>query len=541
MAVTIDAPFHPIVYVRGYAGSDAEVDDTAADPYMGFNLGATAIRQDWEGKVHRHFFESPLVRLMKDHGYQDIYHAGQEMPKGRDVSCRSVFIYRYYDDVSNLLAAGERPEIESYARGLEQFLLLIRNRICGDDGDARGAFRVYLVAHSMGGLVCRCFLQKEGSEEARRMVDKVFTYATPHNGIDLQVLGNVPGMFSRNNADNFNRARMRDYLGLPAAPEDESVASLNGTFDPDRFFCLIGTNARDYSVAGGWARRVVGPFSDGLVRVANAAVHGPWRERGPDGGEVEVERKTAPRAYVHRSHSGYFGIVNSEDGYQNMVRFLFGDVRVDGLLLVRKLTLPPDVEKAYREEEKKIRASYHFDAVVRVRQARWDLSRRLSDEGSAVFRKFDELFPKDDDGQATAPRHPHLFSTYLALWGRKEDRASLGFSVDLAVRVPEYEIDDVLWLDDHFPGGTLYRDKLNFELWPPKGRRASAAWKLRWGRDSETPNRAETEIDPADPAGLDGLAPGFVREGDTVYTVPVKQATAPGIDAELVLRARPWK
>ena len=36
-----DAPFHPIIYVRGYAMTHGEIDDTTADPFCGFNLGST--------------------------------------------------------------------------------------------------------------------------------------------------------------------------------------------------------------------------------------------------------------------------------------------------------------------------------------------------------------------------------------------------------------------------------------------------------------------------------------------------------------------
>ena len=60
--------FHPIIHVRGYAGSESAVEETVATPYMGFNLGATKSRQRWDGKIVRHVFESPLVRLMKDYG-----------------------------------------------------------------------------------------------------------------------------------------------------------------------------------------------------------------------------------------------------------------------------------------------------------------------------------------------------------------------------------------------------------------------------------------------------------------------------------------
>ena len=81
----------------------------------------------------------------------------------------------------------------------------------------------------------------------------MFTYATPHNGIELEIIGNVPSFFTAQSADNFNRQRMCSYLGLPAGTE--KVNTLNGKFDVDRFFCLIGTNPKDYTVASGWSAR----------------------------------------------------------------------------------------------------------------------------------------------------------------------------------------------------------------------------------------------------------------------------------------------
>ena len=65
--------FHPIIYVRGYAMTQSEIEDTVADPYMGFNIGSCKLRQMWDGKVKKHFFESPLVRLLKQHNYKDVY------------------------------------------------------------------------------------------------------------------------------------------------------------------------------------------------------------------------------------------------------------------------------------------------------------------------------------------------------------------------------------------------------------------------------------------------------------------------------------
>ena len=515
MAGKIEPPFYPIIYVRGYAGNDAEVEDTVADPYMGFNLGATKVRQLWTNKIKRYYFESPLIRLMKDFGYRDVYSGGSEMPLDVPLDVRSICIYRYYDEASEQLGTGARGELEHYAAGLSDLILRIRDRVCGDDADLRKQFRIYLVAHSMGGLVCRSFLQNQqvGSDEARRLVDKVFTYATPHNGIDLEIIGNVPGFFSRNNADNFNRQRMAKYLGLDGTPDN--VSTLNGKFDPRRFFCLVGTNARDYDVARGWSSRVVGPVSDGLVRIENATVSGPVRA----GSETTVEE--APRAFVHRSHSGHFGIVNSEEGFQNLVRFLFGDVRVDGVLEVENITLPPKLERA-RADGKKIRASYHFEVAGRVRGQYWDLHRRLTSESSAIFRKFDDL-------TAARPRHPHLFSTFLSAGARVNTRRpSLGFSIDLGVQVPQYEVDGLLWMDDHYEGGYLFRDKLNIDVIPPAANGKDGQWRLRYGFDSSTPNRASLE------------SAATVKDDSLEFPIPIVQRTKPGIEAKLILTARPW-
>src|SRR5687768_15121099 len=119
----IEAPYFPIIFVRGYAGNDSEIEDTVADPYMGFNLGSTKFRQLWNGSVRRHYFESPLFRLVKDYGYTDVYSGGQEMPIDVPVGPRSIFIYRYYDeqffdDLSG--QAGNPATVSGGARSIEQ-------------------------------------------------------------------------------------------------------------------------------------------------------------------------------------------------------------------------------------------------------------------------------------------------------------------------------------------------------------------------------------------------------------------------------------
>src|SRR5450432_3772099 len=257
------APYHPIIYVRGFAGTQGEIEDTVGDPYMGFNIGSTKSRQVWDGKMRRYYFESPLVRLKDepiwkttDQGlalstdrYDDVYVNGEDLtaphpddgnrPLRSDITLpyQSIAILRYYDDASADFGDAKAHPIEQFANGLSELILRLRTLVCRkggkhptrpdetlDNGVDEKDFKVYLVAHSMGGLVCRAFLQnkKLGSQEARDAVDKLFTYATPHNGIDLRVVRNVPGWSALGEATNFNRDRMAVYLGLPQTATEVS-------------------------------------------------------------------------------------------------------------------------------------------------------------------------------------------------------------------------------------------------------------------------------------------------------------------------------
>ena len=515
----IQRPYYPIVYLRGYAGTQGEVEDTVSTPYMGFNLGSTRIRQVHTGDVQSHVFESPLIRLMKDHGYVDAYHDGQILPQG-PVCSRSIWIFRYYDVVDEDFGDGERKEIEFHARKLGDFLLHVREAVLERNEDP-GHFRAYLVAHSMGGLICRCYLQNPGipdidgntgaAKNACTLgVDKVFTYGTPHGGIEFRRgLGWMEGMrdfIDMNNSGNFGPRRMREFLDLPL--EDKSrwkdktipeppLNTLNNWFPEERFFCLVGTDARDYGAAAGLSKRAVGPFSDGLVQIKNASVLG------------------APRAFVYRSHSGYYGLVNSESGYQNLRRFLFGEWRVLFEMTNVTVTLPDKVQDE-KNRGKAIRASYHIDSIVSVRGVPVALNRRTCDEGSAVFRKYGDL-----KGRSTK-----LFTAFLLADARiNSGRASLGLALQLRVRVPDYEVDGVLWFDDHYEGGTLFSDKLNIEFTPEE----DGDGQLHCGWDSQTPNGSPRSVTLA------------MAESIRTGTIPFSSGDArPGIRGDIQLTITPW-
>jgi len=292
------------------------------------------------------------------------------------------------------------------------------------------------------------------------------------------------------------------------------VSCLNGRFDVNRFFTLVGTNWRDYEVAAGWSRRLVGPMSDGLVRIANATVFNQ-----SDDGTVT----NSPRAFVNRSHSGHYGIVNSEEGYQNLVRFLFGDVRVDGVLEVEELSLPDEIQQL-KNDGKKITASYHFETTVRVRGQDWELHRRTVDDGSAIFRTYDEL-----TGKETTPRHPYLFSVFLSIKGKVvAARPSLGFAVDLGVLVPEYEVEGNWFRDNHYKGSYLYRDTITIEATPNQDAAGNEFYKVAYGFDSVSPNK------PSNTATMN------FKDGVYEYRILVDSGTTPGLKGTLVLRAGEW-
>lgn len=329
----------PIIYVRGFAGATSGIDAQVDDPFYGFNLGSTHVRVGGSGDPVFYQFESPLLRLMSDHGYRLFVEGGQrdwlERQPDRSVDPRSLWIHRFYDVSAS--SWGEDPEAFSLERSAEDLLTyieLVRRKT--------GAPRVHLVAHSMGGLICRCLIQKliperqardaDGGESAAELVDRLFTYATPHGGITFELgfgmLERLRDLFGFAGADIFGPTRMHEYLTPGAAgqpPPGWRPQEIPGdAFPKERIFSLIGTNPSDYTAALGLSSKAVGAKSDGLVQIENAFVPG------------------SRFAFVHRSHSGRYGIVNSEEGYQNLRRFLLGDLEVQADLVGLRLPSAAD-------------------------------------------------------------------------------------------------------------------------------------------------------------------------------------------------------
>ncbi|WP_374009922.1 esterase/lipase family protein [Leifsonia sp. LS-T14] len=336
----------PIVYCRGYAGPTSQIDVTVDDPFYGFNEGATHTRVDGDGDPRFYQFEGPLLRLIGEHDYRLLVRGSQTelLADADDASLdpKTIWVSRFYDVAATTFRPADDDEHENpVERFFDRITHGIHDHVTADGFDIeRAATELYtlitsvvdktaghpkvnLVAHSMGGLVARCMIQKicgtpDAAGKPRRnatdIVARLFTYATPHGGINFTsgVLNWAMETFGPAGADIFSPPKMYGYLTKGATFGDTPPANLTPPWDPrvipkdvfdtDNVFCLIGTDQKDYGIS----KDLVGPQSDGLVQIQNAYV------------------KNAHRAFVYKSHSGRYGEVNSEEGYQNLQRFLFG-------------------------------------------------------------------------------------------------------------------------------------------------------------------------------------------------------------------------
>ncbi|MGC4030649.1 MAG: hypothetical protein QM754_02710 [Tepidisphaeraceae bacterium] len=522
-----DKSCHPIIYVRGYAMSQSEIDETTSDPFNGFNIGSVTYRATPDPKKppNKFIFESPVVRLAKEYGYSTAFADGLDIVDtnfNNDIQRKTIVVHRYYEEASSLFGDAAKKPIEHFATRLSELVARLRDLVAkGPDAVDPEKFKCYLVAHSMGGLICRAFLQNPAldTKKVAGCVDKFFTYATPHNGIDLGKF-NVPGILGAFDINNFNRERMAEYLALPESLKKSERADWvpqNDLF-PRKVFCMIGTNRADYKAAYGLSRTFVGDGSDGLVKIANASVWG----YAPKTGE-----KTGPAAkgYCYRSHSGWYGIVNSEESYQNLVRFLFGNVRVDVRVEITDVRLPA----ALASEKKPIDALYQFETTIGLRGKPWFLTRRTAEEDSAACRTHEEL---KNSAPATG-KTIDLCTVFMANRYVMAGMNNFAYRMGLGIRVPDYTVDGVLWFDKHYEGGYLFRDAVISEITPPAKPGDSWGVKFSW----ETQNAmAATRTAP-----LNNLSNGdaeIVLEFDSKSDD--NSPSTPGIAGRVIFRVSQW-
>jgi hypothetical protein len=499
----------PLVYVRGFAGGTPGIDKAVADPFYGFNEGSTHVRVGSADEPVFYQFEGPLLRLLADHGYKILVEGGQTayLDRHDHVPPASIWVHRFYDVSADTWGTSPQDfSLESAARDLLALIRTLRRKT--------GAPRVHLVAHSMGGLICRCLLQKivpdEGGDPGE-YVEKLFTYGTPHGGIAFDVgfgaLERLRDALGVEGADIFGPRRMYEYLtpearrdpaGPPEGWQAREMPTGPRALPLDKVMCVVGTNASDYDVALGLSADAVGVRSDGLVRIENAYVPG------------------AHRAYVHRSHSGRYGLVNSEEAYQSLRRFLFGDLRVDVDLVGHRL---PDAgpDATWQAE---VRLSVRgLPVVLHERLAAHWCPLQLSDPG------------EDGDGDGAV----RLATTFLSSRLPPAGTDSLRFSLQLRVLSVRQERHRLFAFRDHLEQVRDFDDTLIVDVTPSDGApSARAAW------NSRIPGSIR-DYGPAGPSLLDeNPAPDTWTALVPLPPVPPPATPLLGPGAGLRLTVTPW-
>lgn len=509
-------PRLPIVYIRGYAGATAGIEEQVEDPLYGFNKGTVHVRVAGDGDPMFYQFEGPLLRLIDEHGYRLLVRGSQEQllldDSPEKLPWQTIWIHRFYDSAAPTLTApapkhpllykfghvfsdhltADHFNLEDAARSLYALIdrVLVRT----------GAPKVVLVAHSMGGLVARCMMQKicEQQDEqtkaprrrAKEIVSALFTYGTPHGGIamDPGLVNRMMEQFGPAGSDVFSPPKMYGYLTPTAHFGDEPPEGADwdpqtiptDVFDPNDVFCVIGTDPSDY----GLSRIPVGPRSDGLVRIEHAYV------------------RNAHRAFVYKSHSGTYGEVNSEEGYQNLQRFLFGRWAVSVGFTGLPVADPPGPEDNWQAD---MRLSIRGLSVV------------ISEQRAAHWCPIDlngELQARGDD-----PDHPiPLMSTSLLERTDGASRYVLSLSV-FRLRVTDHGFD----FANHVEGVGDWDDALVVDVGPVDGRlTAWVGWRseLPDAVSSSTQMTRQLDFQPA--RGLpDGTLAATVDLPATARTLPI--------------------
>ncbi|MGW1952077.1 esterase/lipase family protein [Streptomyces sp. NPDC001920] len=492
----------PLVYVRGFAGGTRGIDKAVGDPFYGFNEGSTHVRVGAHNQPLFHQFESPLLRLLREEGYELLVQGSQEtyLAEHDKIPAHTVWIHRFYDRSASTW--GGRPQEYQLEAAAADLLDLIDRLL-----EKTGAPAVLLVAHSMGGLICRCLLQKVLPDRGRAAADcvaKLFTYGTPHGGIAFDAGG---GWFERirdtlgiQGADIFGPRRMYEYLtpqaerdpgGPPEGWDARRMPDGPGTLPRERVFCLVGTDPTDYDVAFGLSAAAVGPRSDGLVQIERAYVPG------------------AHRAFVHRSHSGRYGMVNSEEGYQNLRRFLFGDTRIEASLVDYRLPGGDDV--VWQAE---VRLSVRGLPVV--------MHERLAAHWCPI-----QLEPPADGAEASVS----LATTFLNSGLRASTDEPMRFVLDLRL-ISLRERRGILSLGDHLEQSADFSDTLVIDVGTPQA--GPGIWAT-WNSDIEGAIRdhrvaGEPRVDE-DPTPERWVAH---------LSLPTTAAPLVGREARIRLVATPW-
>ena len=428
---------YPIVYVRGFAPTAAVREETFYDTYYGYSATSVEKREAMpvENFLTPIVFEGQLIRFLKEYGYVDaandglmlgLHNAGETMQN----PTRSIWISRFYDkDVMS----GSVRSIEEHAEDLRKLIcetiptdLSKLEGVKVDLGKNNKDYKVILIAHSMGGLVCRHLIQNV-LPDPKRWIHRLVTIGTPHGGIELSAIPDFleESVMRKGNVLSsaiFKEDRMRQYLKLNKKDKKgqlPDLQSLNGKYPEGRCLCIIGSDHDNYTAA----KTVTGKHSDGLVKQSRAYIKGAYG------------------ANVHRAHSGRRGLVNSFETYENIRRFLFGDTRV-------KLWLE-NVDLQINAPPANVQEFYDIEFSIAVRGTGIFLHQRKQNPCENALR-----FERNEFPLSKVHLHTGFLDARLRPPGAKFSRFLLAF------RVAQHRVQDGFLFDHEYPERTIYSESM---------------------------------------------------------------------------------
>jgi hypothetical protein len=492
----LENPYYPIVYVRGYAMTPSEREETFHDTYYGFATTSVEKRQApppdyFEADV----FEGQMIRLMKlkKYRYADAVNEGEQ---DHDNPSRSIWICRFYDqDVMR----EKLRSIESHAEDLRKMICetipgrLARSGVELGKLDTPGQkYKVILMAHSMGGLVCRTLIQNL-LPDPKRWIHRLVTFGTPHKGIEL---GRIPDFLenfitTRLNpfdANIFKEKRMRKYLKLKPREEVHSLGST--PFPVKRCLCLIGSDYHSYNVV----QKVTGDFSDGLVKQDRAYIVSGAK---PPSNTPYPNERRAFWANVHRAHSGWRGIVNSYESFENVHRFLFGNIRAE-------ITLENLLIKTPQEP----RCDYFYDIEF-----------TLSILGTNTYLHRRQQDPCENAVRLARDKIPAYLLLHTAFMNSKLKTHKNPFSsFSLNLRIVERAVKHGLLWDRDYPDKQIFNETLEIRVGDADPTKPGDEVQYRWFSDG-----AEwEEVEPV----------------KGVFRFPLRGAGS--LSGQFAVRAGPW-
>lgn len=264
----------------------------------------------------------------------------------------------------------------------------------------------------------------------------------------------------------------------------------------DRIFSLVGTNYKDYVI---WvSKQAVGPASDGLVAIESAYV------------------QHSARAYVHRAHSGPFGLVNSEEGYQNLTRFLFGDVRFEASLA--PITIERDLPYIDTDEEEIAFLEINVDVALRGLPTYLNTRRDIDNSSIIVRMKRVEkgIYVQEETGKET-----HLFTGFL----RKAKALDGYLRAGIQIRIIPHYTHKGLVRTSRFEGESILNDRLHIAI---PATLASDGIRYRWGE--------ETNKD-----AVPTVKQSLIRRGTGTFHFPLPKDSQDYFCSDgLIVRTRLW-